>query len=73
MIEPLVGELPDGAKATYEPWIFVDDPEQHLARARAKGATIAEQLEHTGFTSYVALDCEGRRWRFAQARPTQPA
>jgi hypothetical protein len=22
--------------------------------------------------AYVALDLEGRRWRYAQARPTQP-
>lgn len=72
MLEPLAGELADGAEATYEPWVFVDDPEEHLARARAKGATIVQELEHTGFTSYVALDLEGRRWRFAQARPTQP-
>ena len=71
MLEPLAGELADGAEATYEPWVFVDDPEQHLARAQAKGATIVQELEQTGFTSYVALDLEGRRWRFAQARPTQ--
>ena len=72
MLEPLAGELADGAPATYEPWVFVDDPEAHLARAQAKGATIVQELEQTGFTSYVALDLEGRRWRFAQARPTQP-
>ena len=72
VLEPLAGELADGAPATYEPWVFVDDPEEHLARAQAKGATIVQELEQTGFTSYVALDLEGRRWRFAQARPTQP-
>jgi len=72
MLEPLAGELASGAEATYEPWVFVDDPEEHLARARAKGATIVQELEQTGFTSYVALDLEERRWRFAQARPTQP-
>ena len=44
----------------------------HLARARGHGATIVQDLQSHGFTSYVALDLEGRRWRFAQARPTQP-
>ena len=34
--------------------------------------TIVQDLQSHGFTSYVALDLEGRRWRFAQARPTQP-
>jgi len=53
------------------PWIFVDDIEAHLARTREKGATIADELKRTGYTSYVALDLEGRPWRFAQARPTQ--
>ena len=58
MIEPLDG--------------FVDDVEAHLARPRENGAEIVQDLESHGFTSYVALDLEGRRWRFAQARPTQP-
>jgi uncharacterized glyoxalase superfamily protein PhnB len=53
------------------PWIFVDDLEAHLERAREKGAEIVQEIERTGFSSYVALDIEGRRWRVAQARPTQ--
>jgi hypothetical protein len=52
--------------------VFVDDLEAHLARAREKGATIAQDVTSHGFTSYVALDIEGRSWRFAKARPTQP-
>ena len=71
MIEPLAGQIDDGV-ATHVPWVFVDDVEAHLARTRDKGATIVQSIERTGFTSYVALDLEGRRWRFAQARPTQP-
>ncbi|HEY6836935.1 MAG TPA: hypothetical protein VI142_10880 [Gaiellaceae bacterium] len=70
VIEPLAGQAADGD--TYVPWVFVDDLESHCARAREKGATIVQEVERTGFTSYVALDVEGRRWRFAQARPTQP-
>ena len=71
MIEPLAGEL-DHEVVTHVPWVFVDDVEAHLMRTRDKGATIVQDVERTGFTSYVALDLEGRRWRFAQARPTQP-
>jgi uncharacterized glyoxalase superfamily protein PhnB len=71
MIEPLVSPV-DPAQVTHVPWVFVDDLEAHLARARERGAGIAEDVAKHGFTSYVALDLEGRRWRFAQARPTQP-
>jgi uncharacterized glyoxalase superfamily protein PhnB len=72
MIEPLAGPPVDHAQVTHVPWVFVDDLEAHLARAREHGATIVQDVESHGYTSYVALDLEGRRWRFAQARPTQP-
>jgi uncharacterized glyoxalase superfamily protein PhnB len=72
VIEPLDGRLPDDAPATHVPWVFVDDLEAHLAHARGHGAVIVQEIERHGFSSYVALDLEGRRWRFAQARPTQP-
>ena len=72
MIEPLAGPPLDQAQITHVPWVFVDDLEAHLAHAQEHGATIAQPIESHGFTSYVALDLEGRRWRFAQARPTQP-
>jgi uncharacterized glyoxalase superfamily protein PhnB len=52
--------------------VFVDDLEAQLGRARENGATIVQDIESHGFTSFVALDLEGRSWRFAQARPTQP-
>jgi len=71
VIEPLAVPA-DLRQVTHVPWVFVDDLEGHLARAREHGAEIAQEIERTGFTSYVALDLEGRRWRFAQARPTQP-
>jgi uncharacterized glyoxalase superfamily protein PhnB len=70
VIEPLAGPA-DLTLVTHVPWVFVDDLEGHLARAREHGAEIAQEIKRTGFTSYVALDLEGRRWRFAQARPTQ--
>jgi len=70
VIEPLAGPA-DLTQVTHVPWVFVDDLEGHLARARKHGAEIAQEIMRTGFTSYVALDLEGRRWRFAQARPTQ--
>jgi uncharacterized glyoxalase superfamily protein PhnB len=73
IIEPLAGAEAANAIGTYVPWVFVDDVEAHLTRTREKGATIVQEIERTGFTSYVALDLEGRRWRFAQARPTQPS
>jgi uncharacterized glyoxalase superfamily protein PhnB len=62
----------DLAQVTHVPWVFVDDLGAHLERARDNGATIVQDITQHGYTSYVALDLEGRRWRFAQARPTQP-
>jgi uncharacterized glyoxalase superfamily protein PhnB len=70
VIEPLAGPA-DLTQVTHVPWVFVDDLEGHLARAREHRVEIVQEIERTGFTSYVALDLEGRRWRFAQARPTQ--
>jgi uncharacterized glyoxalase superfamily protein PhnB len=71
IIEPLEDATED-PPVTYVPWVFVDDLDAHLERAREHGATIAQEIQKHGFTSYVALDLEGRPWRFAQARPTQP-
>jgi hypothetical protein len=73
VIEPLGGPPTDHEQVTHVPWVFVDDLEAHLAHTRERGAAIVQDIESHGFTSYVALDLEGRRWRFAQARPTQPA
>ena len=68
VIEPLDGAAIDPSVV---PWVFVDDLEAHFQRARERGATIVQEIERSGFSSYVAGDLEGRRWRFAQARPTQ--
>lgn len=72
IIEPLTGPPVDHSQVTHVPWVFVDDLEAHLVRARERGAMIVQDIQKHGFTSYVALDLEGRRWRFAHARPTQP-
>lgn len=67
MLHPAVG---DATGATHQPFLNVDDLEAHLARATASGATIVEPIKYHGFKAYVAEDLEGRRWTFAQARPT---
>lgn len=54
-----------GRSMTY---VYVDDLDSHLARARAAGGTIVEDLHRRGDTAYVAEDPEGHRWTFAQAR-----
>jgi uncharacterized glyoxalase superfamily protein PhnB len=68
MLYPAVGKT-DGV--THQPFVYVDDLDAHFARAAAAGATIVEPIKHHGFKAYVAEDVEGRRWTFAQARPTQ--
>ena len=55
---------------THVPWVFVDDLDAHLARARGAGAVIVEPIRRHGYRAYVAEDLEGHRWTFAQARPT---
>jgi uncharacterized glyoxalase superfamily protein PhnB len=72
IVAKLEGPPVDHLPPTHEPWVFVDDVDAHLARAEAHGAEVVEPLHSYGFTSYVARDLEGRRWRFVHARPTQP-
>jgi len=72
MIDRLIGPPVDHSHVTHMPWVFVDGLEAHLGRSRDNGATIVQGITTHGFTSYVALDIEGRSWRFAEARPTQP-
>ncbi|HSR83333.1 MAG TPA: hypothetical protein VLM11_04040 [Streptosporangiaceae bacterium] len=64
----------DGTEAmtvTHVPWVFVDRLDEHLARARSRGATILTEIHQYGYRSYEAADLEGHHWTFAQARPTQ--
>jgi uncharacterized glyoxalase superfamily protein PhnB/uncharacterized protein YndB with AHSA1/START domain len=55
------------------PWVYVADLDAHFARAQAEGATIVSEIHQRGYRAYVAEDLEGRRWTFAQARPTMRA
>jgi hypothetical protein len=55
------------------PWVYVDDLDEHFAHAESEGATIVEGIHQHGYRAYVAEDLEGRRWTFAQARPTMRA
>ena len=59
----------DGA-STDMPWVYVDDLDAHFAHAQAEGATIVKEIHQQGYRAYEAEDLEGRRWTFAQARPT---
>ena len=52
------------------PWIYVQDLDAHFTHAQAEGATIVEEIHQQGYRAYTAEDLEGRRWTFAQARPT---
>jgi uncharacterized glyoxalase superfamily protein PhnB len=49
-------------------YVYVDDLDHHLTRAREAGATIVEDIHRRGDTAYVAQDPGGHRWTFAQAR-----
>jgi uncharacterized glyoxalase superfamily protein PhnB len=70
----MVFGLTDGtvehAPITHVPWIFVDDLDEHFARAEAHGASIVEGIHQHGYRGYIARDLEGHHWTFAQARPT---
>jgi uncharacterized glyoxalase superfamily protein PhnB len=66
----LEGESVQDAPVTHVPWVYVDDVDAHFAHAKANGATITSEIQQQGFLAYTAEDLEGRRWTFAQARPT---
>jgi uncharacterized glyoxalase superfamily protein PhnB len=52
------------------PWVYVDDLDAHFAHTESEGAAIVDGIHQQGYRAYVAEDLEGRRWTFAQARPT---
>jgi uncharacterized glyoxalase superfamily protein PhnB len=66
----LDGQRPQDAPVTHMPWAYVDDLDAHFAHAKAAGAKIVSEIEQRGYRAYTAEDLEGRRWTFAQARPT---
>jgi uncharacterized glyoxalase superfamily protein PhnB len=61
----------DSDRRDHELYVYVDDVDAHLARARGHGAVIVQEPVTHGDRSYKATDPEGHRWTFAQARPTQ--
>jgi uncharacterized glyoxalase superfamily protein PhnB len=71
MLFPLTGDRAEDAAVTHVPWVFVDDLDAHLERARSRGAAIVSGIRQHGYRAYEAADLEGNRWTFAQARPTQ--
>jgi uncharacterized glyoxalase superfamily protein PhnB len=64
------GEAAGSQAMTY---VYVDDLNAHLTRARDAGARIVEPVHRHGDTAYVAEDPEGHRWTFAQARASMRA
>ena len=66
----LEGPPAEDAPVTHAPWAYVDDLDAHFEHAKAAGATIVSEIEQQGYRAYAAEDLEGRRWTFAQARPT---
>ena len=60
-----------GSCGIHMPWVYVDDIDEHFARAQAGGATIVQKLDAPwGLPMYIAKDPDGNQWTFAQARPT---
>jgi uncharacterized glyoxalase superfamily protein PhnB len=51
--------------------VRVDDPDAHMARARAAGAVIVQDIrdEEYGSRGYMAKDPEGHVWYFGTYRP----
>ncbi len=70
LLFPLEGQRPEDGVVTHMPWAYVDDLDAHFAHAQAAGATIVSGIEQQGYRAYTAVDLEGHRWTFAQARPT---
>ena len=56
-----------GAKATASIYVYVDDVDEHYARAKDAGATILRepQDQFYGDRNYGVADAEGHEWYFA--------
>lgn len=60
----------DQSAHDHDVWVHVDDLQSHFDHATAAGAEIISGITTHGSTTYRAIDLEGRRWTFVQARPT---
>jgi uncharacterized glyoxalase superfamily protein PhnB len=60
-----------GPANTHVPWVYVDDLEAHFHRAEQSATIISDIHPYPGSKVYEALDLEGNRWMFSQARPLQ--
>jgi uncharacterized glyoxalase superfamily protein PhnB len=69
MVFRLEADPGEDTAVTHVPWVYVDDLDAHLARARRLGATIVSGIHQHGYRAYEAADLEGNRWTFVQARP----
>lgn len=60
-----------GAPVTQSPYIVVDDPDAHYARAKAAGAEIVTEIadQDYGGRLYAARDPEGFLWNFGSYDP----
>ena len=70
MLQPSDALAPsEGGRIGQSLYVYVDDLQSHLERARASGAAVSDP-ERFGDLTYEAQDLEGRSWTFALAHPT---
>jgi uncharacterized glyoxalase superfamily protein PhnB len=67
----LGGGRPDPLASTVSIYVRVDDLEAHFTRAKARGATIVQELKKMdyGTMEYSARDLEGNLWSFGDYDP----
>ncbi len=58
-----------GPVGSDSPLVYVEDLDSHCKHAEANGAEIVSPITEHGLRSYIAADCEGRQWVFAQSGP----
>jgi uncharacterized glyoxalase superfamily protein PhnB len=63
----------DSDWATTRMFVYVDDVDSHYERARSAGARIVSEpaMHFSDNRIYVAADCGGQQWIFAQPVPNQ--
>jgi uncharacterized glyoxalase superfamily protein PhnB len=50
-------------------WVYVQDVDEHFARAEASGAEIVSGMHEHGYRGYTAADLDGHLWTFVQTGP----